>query len=205
MTDVRRLVVASHNPGKAQELAALLAGLPVEVQSLADFPQVHLPEETGETFAANALLKARAVSLALGEWTLADDSGLVVPALGGAPGLHSSRVAPTDAERISWLRSRMEGLAEPARHAHFVCTLALTDPQGRLVDTWTGRAEGRLLTAPRGEGGFGYDPVFLYEPAGKTFAEMAPEEKAAVSHRGQALRSFRADFPRVMKVAGADG
>ncbi len=204
MTDLCRLLVASHNPGKAQELAALLAGLPVAVRSLAGYPQVRLPQETGETFAENASLKARAVSQALHEWALADDSGLVVPALDGAPGLHSSRVAATDPERLAWLLQRLDGLPDPSRQAHFLCVLALTDPRGRLIGTWEGRVEGRILTAPRGQGGFGYDPVFLYEPASLTFAEMTPEEKAAVSHRGQALRAFRADLLHLLETEGAD-
>jgi XTP/dITP diphosphohydrolase len=200
MSDLRRLLVASQNPGKAREIAALLAGLPVQVLSLADFPQVRLPEETGQSFAENAALKARAVSFALGEWALADDSGLVVPALGGAPGLRSARVAETDAERIGWLLERMEGLPEEQRYAHFVCALALTNGQGEVLGTWEGRAEGRILPAPRGQGGFGYDPVFLYEPVGKSFAEMTGEEKAAVSHRGQALRRFRQALPRLLEA-----
>lgn len=199
MADLRRLLVASHNPGKARELAALLSGLPVQVQSLAAYPQVVLPGESGESFAENALLKARAASQATGEWALADDSGLVVPALGGAPGLHSARVAETDAERIAWLLRQMQGLPAARRQAHFVCVLALTDAQGKALGTWEGRAEGRITEAPRGRGGFGYDPVFLYEPAGKTFAEMTAEEKAAVSHRGQALREFRQALPRLLQ------
>jgi XTP/dITP diphosphohydrolase len=205
MSAPHRLIVASRNPGKAKELAALLGDLPLEVHSLGDYPSVALPEETGETFEANAVLKARTVSLATGEWALADDSGLVVPALDGAPGLHSSRVAPTDAERLTWLLDRMEGRTGAARRAHFLCVLALTNPNGGTVLTATGRVDGRLVTAPRGEGGFGYDPVFLYEPTGQTFAEMTPEEKAAVSHRGQALRVFRAELQRLLRRNGGDG
>ena len=204
MTDLHRLVVASHNAGKAQEIAVLLTGLPVQALSLARFPQAAMPEETGETFEENAILKARAASLALGEWALADDSGLVVPALGGEPGRHSSRVAETDRERISWLLARMDSLADPARHAHFVCVLALTDPRGEVAGTWEGRVEGRIVREPRGDQGFGYDPVFLYEPSGQTFAEMTPEDKAAVSHRGQALRGFRESLPALLEARGAD-
>ncbi len=202
---ITRLIVASANQGKTAEIAALLADLPVEVRSLADFPAVTLPEETGGTFAENAALKARAVARALKEWSLADDSGLAVAALGGAPGLQSSRVAQTDPERIAWLLSRLAGVPEERRAAEFACALALADPTGRLVGVWEGRAQGRILFEPRGEGGFGYDPVFLYPPAGKTFAEMLPEEKGAVSHRGQALRRFRAAFLRLVEgEAGSD-
>jgi XTP/dITP diphosphohydrolase len=203
MTDLRRLIVASQNPGKAREIAALLEGLSVQVLSLADWPTVVLPEETGATFAENAALKARAVSLATGEWALADDSGLVVPALDGAPGLHSARVAATDPERTAWLLKRLAGRPENQRQAHFVCALALTDPHGEIAGTWEGTVEGFILEAPRGAGGFGYDPVFLYEPAGRSFAEMTREEKAAVSHRGEALRQFRAGLPRLLEARNA--
>jgi XTP/dITP diphosphohydrolase len=208
MTDLRPLLVASQNPGKAREIAALLEGLPVQVRSLADVPGVTLPEETGETFAANAALKAAAVAGATGEWALADDSGLVVPALDGAPGLHSARVAPTDPQRIAWLLARLAGRPPNERQAHFVCVIVLTDPEGEVQGTWEGRVAGRILEAPRGTGGFGYDPVFFYEPAGRSFAEMTREEKAAVSHRGQALRQFRAAltaraFSRFWEAQGA--
>jgi XTP/dITP diphosphohydrolase len=213
MTDLRRLIVASQNPGKAREIAALLEGLPVEVRSLADWPGVTLPEETGATFEENAALKARAVSRATGEWALADDSGLVVPALGGAPGLRSARVAGSDPERIAWLLGELGSgkwkveSGKWGREAYFVCALALTDPTGKVAGTWEGRVEGQILEAPRGTGGFGYDPVFLYEPAGRSFAEMTREEKAAVSHRGQALRRFRAALaapalPRRLEAQG---
>ena len=194
MSAPRRLIVASHNPGKARELSALLVGLPVEVRSLADYPKVGLPEETGATFAENAALKAQAVSQALGGWALADDSGLVVPALEGAPGLHSSRLAASDPERVAWLLREMAAVPDGERGAHFVCVVVVTDPSGTVAGTWEGRVEGRILREARGEGGFGYDPVFFYEPAGRTFAEMTGAEKAAVSHRGQALRAFREGF-----------
>ena len=209
MTDLRRLIVASQNPGKAREIAALLQGLPVQVLSLADFPAVGLPEETGESYAENAAAKARAVSRATGEWALADDSGLGVPLLGGAPGLHSARVADSDGGRIAWLlaelgsRQSTVDSRQEEREAYFVCVVVLTDPRGEIAGTWEGRVEGRILEAPRGAEGFGYDPVFFYVPAGKSFAEMTREEKAAVSHRGQALRRFREALPRLLEAQGA--
>jgi XTP/dITP diphosphohydrolase len=209
MTDLHRLIVASQNPGKIREIAGVLQGLPVQVLALADFPGAVLPEETGETFAQNAALKAAAVSRASGAWALGDDSGLVVPALDGAPGLHSARVAESDAERIGWLLGQMGsrqsevGSRKWGRKAYFVCVLVLTDPTGEVAGTWEGRVEGLILEEPRGGGGFGYDPVFLYEPAGKSFAEMTREEKAVVSHRGQALRQFRAALPRLLEAQGA--
>jgi len=188
---VRRLTVASHNAGKLGEISELLAGLPVEVRSLRDFPTFTLPAESGASFAENAELKARAAAPATGGWALADDSGLVVPALGGAPGVRSARVAASDPERILWLLGQMAEVTEGRREAEFVCALALADEQGRVLGRWEGRAPGRILQEPRGAYGFGYDPVFLYESAGKTFAEMSSTEKSAVSHRGQALREFR--------------
>ncbi|HEY3397702.1 MAG TPA: RdgB/HAM1 family non-canonical purine NTP pyrophosphatase [Armatimonadota bacterium] len=203
MSNPLRLVVASHNLGKTAELAGLLGGLPVDVQSLATYPQVLLPEETGADFAENATLKAEAVSRALGVWALADDSGLVVPALDGAPGLHSARVAPTDPERIAWLLGRLAGLPPEQRGAYFVCVLALTRPDGSLAGTWQGRAAGEILEAPRGANGFGYDPVFYSPAAGRTFAELTAADKSALSHRGRALRAFREDFPRLLAEAEA--
>ena len=199
---MRTLLLASHNPGKARELAALLAGLPLRVCSLADYPAVSLPPETGAAYGENAALKARAAAQAGVCWALGDDSGLEVPALGGAPGLRSSRVAPSDPERIAWLLERMRDLPEDRRPARFVCALALADEGGELLGAWEGTAEGLVLPEPRGSGGFGYDPVFLYPPAGLTFAEMTAEQKAAVSHRGAALRAFRSALPDLLCVRG---
>ena len=183
-------------------MAALLADLPLRVRSLADYPAVSLPPETGATFAENAALKACTAASAAGVWALGDDSGLEVPALGGAPGLRSSRVAPSDPERIAWLLERMRDLPDDRRQARFVCALALADEGGELLGAWQGTAEGLVLPEPRGSGGFGYDPVFLYPPVGLTFAEMTAEQKAAVSHRGAALRAFRSALPDLLRSGG---
>jgi XTP/dITP diphosphohydrolase len=137
----------------------------------------------------NALLKAKAVATALGEWAIADDSGLAVAALGGAPGVHSARYAPDDAARIQRLLREMEGISN--RQATFHCAIAVVDPQGQVQALVEGLCHGEILTQLRGEGGFGYDPLFWVPEVGLTFAEMSPTQKEAVSHRGQALRALK--------------
>lgn len=192
------LVLATGNRGKAAELRRILAGLDV---ALLDGHDVALGdvEETGATFTANALLKARAAAAATGHPAVADDSGLVVDALDGEPGVRSARYAGghgDDAANTALVLRRMEGIA--VRSARFVCVAALVDPEGR---EWTaeGRLEGALTLAPRGAGGFGYDPVL--EPLGYavTTAELAPDEKDAISHRGQAFRALR---PAIAALVG---
>ena len=193
----RPLVIASGNPGKVREFAALLAELPLEV--LPQPPDLEV-EETGTTFAANAQLKAEAVAKATGCWALADDSGLAVEALDGAPGVFSARYAPTDAERIARLLAELEAASN--RRAAFVAALALADPQGVVQLAVEGRCEGLITEAPRGEGGFGYDPVFLVPELGLTFAEMDKATKARIGHRG---RAFAALEPRLRALLGAGG
>ncbi|MGH7312774.1 MAG: RdgB/HAM1 family non-canonical purine NTP pyrophosphatase [Candidatus Rokuibacteriota bacterium] len=185
--------MATLNPAKGRELAALLAGLPLDVRTLDEFPGARLPEETGDSYAANALLKARAAARYTGLLALGDDSGLEVDALGGAPGLRSARFGGPgldDAGRCERLLAALSGVGEAGRRARFRCVIALVDPDGdeRLVE---GAAEGVILTAPRGRGGFGYDPLFYYPPLGRTFAELSDAEKAQVSHRGRAVESVR--------------
>ena len=193
----RPLVIASGNPGKVREFAALLAELPLEV--LPQPPDLEV-EETGTTFAANAQLKAEAVARATGCWALADDSGLAVEALDGAPGVFSARYAPTDAERIARLLAELEAASN--RRAAFVAALALADPQGVVQLAVEGRCEGLITEAPRGEGGFGYDPVFLVPELGLTFAEMDKATKARIGHRG---RAFAALEPQLRALLGAGG
>jgi XTP/dITP diphosphohydrolase len=188
------LVIASGNAGKVREFAALLADLPLRVQPQPAGIDV---EETGATFAENARLKAQAVALASGCWALADDSGLAVDALGGAPGVHSARYADTDAARIERLLTELEGA--PERGACFVCALALADPSGAVRLEVEGRSPGRILEAPQGSGGFGYDPVFLPEGTERSFAEMTREEKARLGHRG---RAFSALEPQLRQLLG---
>lgn len=189
-----KLLIATRNRGKLREVRALLGGLPVELLTLNDFPQAPEVEENGATLEENAARKAREVARACGVWAVADDSGLFVDALDGRPGVHSARYAgpgPTSEKLCRKLLAEMEGVPSERRGAHFGCRIAMADPQGRVALTAAGRVDGRITTEMRGEGGFGYDPVFYYEPAGCTFAELRADEKNAVSHRGRALSEFR--------------
>jgi XTP/dITP diphosphohydrolase len=188
-----RLVLATLNPGKVPELTALLAGVPFEVMALAAFPGATLPEESADSYRDNALLKARAVARAQGVWALGDDSGLEVDALGGAPGVRSARYGGPgldDRGRCRHLLAALAGVPAEQRTARFRCVVALVDPAGREHLT-EGVVEGLIAEAPRGTHGFGYDPVFYYPPRGRTFAELAPEEKLRVDHRGRAVRAAR--------------
>lgn len=194
MLPFERLLVASGNAGKLRELAALFEGLPVTLVSLADLPEaIDAPDETGTTFAENARLKAVAYARASGLPCLADDSGFTVEALGGAPGVLSAR-APggDDPGRVQWVYSELDARGSRASSAAFVCAMALAAPDGTVLHETEGRVEGDIAPEPRGAEGFGYDPMFLYGPAGRTFAEMTRDEKAAVSHRGAAARAMRA-------------
>jgi XTP/dITP diphosphohydrolase len=187
----RRLVVATLNRAKGRELVALLGNVPYEVMLLADVPGATLPEETGKTYAENALIKARAGSLATGAIALGDDSGIEVDALDGGPGLYSARFGGPgldDAGRTALLVERLRSEPVERRTARFRCVIAIVEPGGReqLVE---GVVEGRIADAPRGEGGFGYDPVFFYPPLGGTFGEIDAEAKHRVSHRGVAARA----------------
>ena len=188
---MNRLVIASGNAGKLREFGQLLAGLGLEIQPQPAGLEV---EETGATFAENARLKATAVARATGEWALADDSGLSVDGLGGAPGVHSARYADSDSARIARLLHELEqaqaSSTNPSRQAHFAAALALADPSGTIRLEVEGRCPGVILEAPRGTGGFGYDPVFLVPEAGLTFAEMPPHLKAKLGHRGRAFATL---------------
>ena len=189
----QRLVVATLNRAKGLELAGLLAGLPYEVVVLTDVPGAALPEETGSTYRENALLKAHAAARASGALVLADDSGLEVDALGGAPGVRSARFGGPgldDAARCGRLLDALRGVPPARRSARFRCVIALV-ASGRREEVVEGVAEGIILDAPRGAGGFGYDPLFFHPPLGRTFAELTKAEKARVSHRGLALAAAR--------------
>jgi XTP/dITP diphosphohydrolase len=185
---MNRLVIASGNAGKVREFGHLLAGLGLEIQPQPEGLDV---EETGATFAENARLKASAVARACREWALADDSGLSVDALNGAPGVHSARYANSDSARITRLLQELDDANRSAtnvsRQAHFAAALALADPTGTIRLEVEGRCPGVILNAPRGTGGFGYDPVFLVPEAGLTFAEMPATLKAKLGHRGRAF------------------
>ena len=187
----RELVVASRNPHKVREIERLLAGLDARLLSLADYPDVADIPETAETFAENARGKAMAVSRATAKWALADDSGLEIDALGGRPGTQSRRFAgegATDADRIAKVLSLMAEGPDDQRSARFRCAVAIAEPSG-LVHEVSGTCEGTIARAPRGSGGFGYDPIFLPAGESRTMAELSLDEKNAISHRGKALRA----------------
>ena len=175
-----------------REIRALLDGAPVRLSTLADFPALEEPEETGQTFAENAILKARAYAAMTGRTTVAEDSGLEIDALGGEPGIHSARYpGATYADKFANLYARLRHMPRPWT-ARFVCELALVDTAGAVLFQSRGTVEGEIAPAPRGEHGFGYDPIFLYPPYGRTLGEVEDPEKLAVAHRGKAFRAFRA-------------
>ena len=179
---MRTLVIASGNAGKIREFQGLLQHLPLDVQPQPEGMDV---EETGSTFAANARIKAKAVATTTGHWALADDSGLSVNALGGAPGVHSARYAPTDPERINKLLGALSRTSE--RDAQFCAALCVAAPDGSVLIEVEGRCDGRITTLPRGEGGFGYDPIFEVSGTDLTFAEMPLSDKKTHGHRGKAF------------------
>jgi len=191
---IEELVVATSNAGKLRELREMLAGFPVRVRGLEEFETIPPVEETGKTFAENARLKARYYSEALGRVVLADDSGLEVAALGGAPGVHSARFAGVTgperdrANNAKLLRLLGERPLEE-RQGRFRCALCLWGEEGMLLEV-EGELEGLIATEPRGENGFGYDPLFYVPELGKTVAELPAEEKNVLSHRGRALRKL---------------
>jgi XTP/dITP diphosphohydrolase len=190
-----RIVLATRNRGKVEELAALAREWgPVETRSLDDCPAVVLPPEDGDTYAANAVAKASVVARRTGLPALADDSGLEVAALGGAPGVRSARWAgtdATDAERVACLLDALRDVPPPARTASFRCVVALAWPDGR-VDTAEGECRGRIAAAPEGGAGFGYDPVFVADELRVAFAAAPAAVKARVSHRARAMRALGA-------------
>jgi XTP/dITP diphosphohydrolase len=188
------LLIATGNKGKIVEFRSLLASLPLRLRNLAEFPDIKEVEETGTTFSENAILKARGYAGQTGLWTLADDSGLEVDALDGAPGVFSARYGGeglTDSERVKRLLEELSECAEPERHARFICVIAIADPQGQIAHLSTGRCEGRIIHAPRGTGGFGYDPVFAPQGFNQTFGELSPEIKQSISHRALAMQAAR--------------
>lgn len=189
----KKLVVATRNPGKLTEISAYLGDLPLEILSLWDYPEMTEVEETGSTFEENALLKAKAVAAYCGEMTLADDSGLEVDCLGGAPGVYSARFAgePSDTDRNNQkLLEMMAGVPTSERGGRFRCVIALVDPSGesRLA---RGSCEGIITLEPSGNKGFGYDPLFFLPELGKTMAELELDQKNRISHRARALAETR--------------
>lgn len=188
-----RLVIATHNSGKLREIRAHLEGLHFEVTSLGEIaPTLSSPDEIYNTFAENALLKARFCFKATGHLTVADDSGLEVDALEGRPGVQSARYAganATSTEMIVKLLNELQTVADSDRKARFVCVVALVGLG--IEEVFRGTCEGMITTVARGTDGFGYDPVFLVPETGRTFAEMTVKEKASLSHRGRALEQLR--------------
>ncbi|BAZ50408.1 hypothetical protein NIES4103_30240 [Nostoc sp. NIES-4103] len=186
------LVVATSNPGKLREMQAYLEN---SAWQLILKPEELEIEETGDTFAANACLKASQVALATGNWAIADDSGLEVDALNGVPGVYSARYGTTDSERIARLLRELGN--EVNRQAQFVCVVAIASPDGAIVLQSEGICRGEILHAPRGNGGFGYDPIFYVPEKQLTFAEMTPELKRSISHRGKAFTTL---LPQLSKL-----
>jgi XTP/dITP diphosphohydrolase len=187
-----RLVVATTNPGKLSEITSLLAGIPFDLVTLSAWPDVAAPEETGATFAENARAKAFYYAVATTELTVAEDSGLEIDALGGAPGVQSARFGGADKpypEKFTLIGDALRAKGAVGSAARFVCALALVKNGAVLFET-RGTVEGTIAPAPKGDGGFGYDPIFYYPPFGRTLAEVG-DQKAAVSHRGAAFRALR--------------
>ena len=188
-----RLVVATTNRNKVREIRAILRGLDVELLTLDAWPTVAAPDETGQTFADNAKQKATYYARATSELVVAEDSGLEIDALGGAPGVESARFGGAALDypgKFALFAEQLRATGKEDRTARFVCALALVRGSSVLFET-RGVVEGQIVLPPRGTNGFGYDPIFLYPPYGRTLAEATQEEKAAVSHRGRAFRELR--------------
>ena len=198
MNNLMTLVIATSNLGKTAEIRDMLEGFPVNIKNLADFGPIPPVVEDGDTFDENAYKKASFVAKVLGLPALADDSGLVVDALGGSPGVYSARYAGEDAsdkQRYTKLLAEMKG--ETNRKAAFECVLSIAVPPGPAL-TYEARCEGIIAEAPVGDSGFGYDPVFYYPPLEKTFGQLSREEKSRVSHRGKALKELSQEFDKVL-------
>ncbi len=195
-----QILAATGNAGKLKELEKLLTNLPFRLRSLQEFSGVIEPQETGQTFAENAILKARSYALQTKLWTLADDSGLEVAALGGAPGIFSARYAganAADEERIGKLLRELKDTPKAARQARFVCVMAISDENGEIQFTAEGICAGKIASAASGNRGFGYDPIFIPDGLSQTFGDISDEVKQKISHRARAaakiiryLRSF---------------
>jgi XTP/dITP diphosphohydrolase len=197
------LLIATTNPGKIREFREMLGHSGLSFSDLSAHPATQAVEETGHTFRANACLKASYYAKHFNSYAVADDSGLEVDALDGAPGVHSARWAEMngagkgDQDNNALLLRQIQDVPDEKRSARFVCVLALSDPQGRILLTARDTVEGRVIRAARGANGFGYDPLFLIDAMGKTTAELAPDEKHAISHRGKALRHLRGLMERI--------
>jgi XTP/dITP diphosphohydrolase len=201
------LLIATSNDGKRSEIQQLLSDLPISLFALRDFPAIKLIAETGTTFVENASLKAIGYATQTGLLTLADDSGLEVDALGGAPGLRSARYAgksASDAERVEALLSALAFVDESKRSARFVSAVVIANSNREILNISIGECEGRIAFAARGHGGFGYDPVFIPNGGDLTFAELKPEIKNQISHRARALATTRAYLLGLTPAFGPD-
>ncbi|PYS52107.1 MAG: non-canonical purine NTP pyrophosphatase, RdgB/HAM1 family [Acidobacteria bacterium] len=188
------LLIATRNEGKVAELRPMLVELPLSLRSLKEFPEIDEVEETGTTFSENAALKARSYAEQTRLWTLSDDSGLEVYALGGAPGVYSARYGGADLsydERIKRLLDELSQTGSDDRRARFVCVIAIANAQGEIINLSTGTCEGTIARAPRGTNGFGYDPIFVPDDYEQTFGELLAEIKEKISHRAIALEAAR--------------
>jgi XTP/dITP diphosphohydrolase len=199
----KSLVLGTRNPGKLRELERILGDAGWVLRSLEEFENVGMAEESGDTYSANVIAKARFYAAATGVCALADDSGLEVEALGGAPGIHSARYAgdnSSDADRREALLSALARTSNSNRKSRFVCVIAIADSDGVVLNVSEGVCEGAITIEPRGAGGFGYDPLFIPDGYNETFAELPAEVKNELSHRARALRKTRqflttSDFP----------
>ncbi|MFY9254803.1 MAG: RdgB/HAM1 family non-canonical purine NTP pyrophosphatase [Fuerstiella sp.] len=197
----RKIVLASRNKKKTQEVAELLAAVGFLVVPVTDFPEVPEVEEDGDTFAANAAKKATEVAIALGQWVIGEDSGLKVDALNGAPGIYSARYSgehATDDSNNAKLIADLANVAEDKRGAGYVCSIALSSPTGEVKVTAEGTCRGRILTTASGSGGFGYDPYFLIPEYHRTFGDLSPLVKRKLSHRARAFALF---IPQLLRIA----
>jgi XTP/dITP diphosphohydrolase len=195
------LVVGTRNPKKRQEILEILGDLPIEVRDLTGWPDAPEVVEDGDTFEANARKKASELARHLGQWVLGEDSGLVVPALGGRPGVYSARYAGKqgdDAANNRRLLAELAPLPDDRRAAYYVCTAALADPSGAVRAVAEGRCHGVIVKDYRGDGGFGYDPLFLVPEYHKTFGELSARAKHALSHRARALARLRPALRRLL-------
>ena len=207
MITAQSLLVATRNLGKLEELRQLLGDLPLELYGLTDFPDVQTVSENGESFIENASLKAAGYATQTGLLTLADDSGLEVDALGGAPGILSARYAgegASDAARTTRLLAELTIVPAAKRSARFVSAVAIANSEGQILNVSVGTCDGQIDFAPRGSGGFGYDPVFIPLGYHKTFAELKPEIKNQISHRARALLGA-CEFLRTLTIRSSDG
>jgi XTP/dITP diphosphohydrolase len=195
------IVLATRNRGKVREMHSLLVGLPVRTRTLDDLPDVPILPETGDTFEANAKEKAELVVRLTGCISIADDSGIEIDALGGAPGVQSATFlgpSATDEDRNLWVLRKLRGVAGGLRTARYRAVIAVAAPDGS-VRTFEGTCEGRIAEAPRGEGGFGYDPIFVVPAYGRTMAELPAEIKNQISHRAKAIASARGHLEALVR------